>query len=316
MIMFRALGSDTGGSVRLPASYCGVIGFKPSYGRISRHGLVSYASSLDTVGIISGSMDLLRTAFDVLKESSDGDMTAWQRREPIMKIRKKPQGPLTIGIVDEMFPKGIVSSEAFQNVEILLERLEGVRVKRVSLPSLSKALWAYYVLSMVEAASCLARYSGRYWLKAHGGSLNDAGLNSRFGAEVQRRLVIGNAMSSAEQHQKQYQEALHTRESIRAELQGLFDQVDMIVSPTAATGPPVLKDINKTPLRTTNHVIDVEDAEWATDILTVPASLAGIPAISVPVGPNDLPSNCIGVQLMAPNGRDEELLGFCLEELQ
>lgn len=306
--------------MRLPASYCGVVGFKPGYGRISRHGLVPYASSLDTIGIISDSMELVRTSFDVLKGSVDGDMTAWQRKDPVSPLRKQSD-VLTVGLVEEMLPEGVVSPGALHNVELLLERLKGVRVKRVSLPSLSKALWTYYVLSMVEASSCLARFSGRYWLKTFGGAIDDYGLNTRFGAEVRRRLVVGNAIASATHSQRHYQEALTRRAAIRAELSALFHDADVIVSPTAASGPPLLPESiggKSTPPICVDAAdsLDVDgDEEWAADILTVPASLAGLPAISVPVGPSVDPASCIGVQLMAPHGRDEELLALCLEEL-
>lgn len=300
-----AFGSDTGGSVRLPASYCGVVGFKPSYGRISRHGLVAYASSLDTMGILARDVRMVERVFDTVKGRCALDMTAWARSEPTAP----PPGTLTVGLPSELFP-GELSAAALRNVERVLARL-GVGLRRFSMRSLQHALPAYYITSMVEASSCLARYTGQHFGTVPAIIPADASFRDRvalfralgFGAAVQERLAMGEALATDSSAHEWAQEV---RDALRQEYAAAFTThgVDFLACPTAATGPPALG------VALWPGAPGAAPAEWASDLLTVAASLVGAPAISVPAGPNSRPEDTVGVQLMAPVGRDEELLRF------
>lgn len=235
-------------------------------------------------------------------------MTAWKR---IKEVQLKKPCDLKIGVVTEMLPKG--SSKAIDNVELLLaafRRLGVQSVKTISLPSVLSAFQAYYIISMVEASSCLARYGGPHFGSPPAIIPSDLRYADKielarelgFGSEVKQRLVLGNALSSGPTKKDVYGQAQMMREALQREIEDTFADVDILVSPTAATGPPLLEDV----LGPASNQTD----EWSSDVLTVPASLAGIPAISIPVGPNDTSTNTIGVQMMAPFGHDEELLHY------
>lgn len=230
-------------------------------------------------------------------------MTTWKRTSG---VKLKSPCDLKIGVVTEMLPE----TKAVNNVELLLasfRRLGTQNIRKISISSVLSALKAYYIISMVEASSCLARYGGvgsvPAIIPADLGFAHKTALARElgFGSEVKQRLVMGTALSS-EKDKDVYGQAQMMREALRREIAATFNEVDLLVCPTAATGPPLLE-----------HVLDpasVQNDEWSSDVLTVPASLAGIPAISIPVGPNDTAENTIGVQLMAPFGHDEELLHY------
>lgn len=290
-----ALGTDTGGSVRLPAAYCGVFGFKPTYGRISRHGLVSYASSLDTVGILAASLEWTRRAFDCVKDRPEGDMTAIRRRDRV--LLKRPED-ISIGIVDELFPANC-SAKVLDAVERALLRITGMgaKTKRLRLPALRSALPVYYVTAMVEAGSCLARYgNGQFGPPAPALLPAELPFAQRleltrclgFGEQVLERIEMGAALASA------YGRAQELRAEMRAALDSAFSQVDLLLCPTAPSGPPSLASVLE----------GGAGEEWDADALAVPASLAGLPALSLPLGLEQ----GLGLQLIGPHCRDEELL--------
>lgn len=312
-----ALGTDTGGSIRLPASYCGIYGFKPTYGSISRHGLVSYASSLDTVGILGDSMGTVTDAFKVLSAcKSAGDMTARTKmtagRGSIDKSDcYKPMEQVTIGVPIELFTGNRLSPEAIENTEKIIEKFSmlGARIRRdISLPSLctaagtsTTATTAYYITAMTEAFSCLARYTANPNASIIPGGLPDGlrvelGRALGFGEQVYERISLGSILASS----GAFARAQQVRQAIRAEFDAVFSSgIDVIVCPTAPSGPPLLSE-----------VIGPADTDegWMTDYLTVPASLAGLPAISLPVGRGGWARETVGVQLIAPAHHDQPLL--------
>lgn len=311
-LILRALGSDTGGSVRLPASYCGVIGFKPSYGRISRHGLVTYASSLDTIGFTVDSMDLAILAFKILKTTGGyKDMTSAPRISP---IRRKKLSDCTVVVPREITEAGWLEPAARENLKLALEYLSnaGAKIISLSIESLQYALATYYVSVMVEASSCLARFPS-----IHFPSGTD---EEQLGPHVRNRIRLGKWISSHRHYKDFYQKAITRRSNLKSEFEKIFLMADLVVTPTSIGPPPsltsLIDDPNSSLWKESNWervlASDFSNAhldELIADVLTVPASLVRLPAISLPIHLSDV----CGVQLMAAQDRDEELLLFAKE---
>jgi aspartyl-tRNA(Asn)/glutamyl-tRNA(Gln) amidotransferase subunit A len=288
-----ALGSETGGSVRQPAAFCGVVGVKPTYGRVSRYGLVAYASSLDHVGVFGATVADAARALAVLAGPDPRDATALAAPPPdyLAAVAGVPAAPgarslvgLTVGVPTEYFPEGLdarLRARCHQALECLREL--GATVREVSLPHTALAIPAYYIIAPAEASSNLARFDGvRYGQRVPAESVRVMLERTRaqFGAEVTRRILLGTYVLSA---------------AITADFGRVFaDGVDVLFTPTAPTVAPQLGAL------TDPYTM------YLGDCFTVPANLAGIPALSVPVGRVDgLP---VGGQLMAPHGADARLL--------
>lgn len=302
-----ALGTDTGGSVRQPASYCGVIGFKPSYGRISRFGVVAYAQGFDTVGVLAKSVQLTRQVFDVLNHFDENDVTSLPDsiRENI-RSQFQTKDKLVIGIPQELLLSEL-SSDMLSQFESILSKLieKGHTVRPVSLPTIKKLLSAYYTLATAEAASNLARFDGvRYG--HNGGDIFQSRI-AGFGEEVQRRIVLGNYTLSAESGDH-YKRATHIRQHLVEEFNDVFafpnvlvhdtkpGACDVLLSPTAVDKAPLISDFqNDTEKNFVNGYVN--------DILTIPMSMGGLPAISVPCADADF-----GVQIVGQYGHDELVL--------
>ncbi|TIB13856.1 hypothetical protein E3P77_01743 [Wallemia ichthyophaga] len=286
-----ALSTDTGGSTRLPASYCGVVGLKPSYGLISRYGLIPYAESLDCVGIMAKSVHTVNRVFDVLSQYDEKDPTSESTelrksaREAAQSVRQSTD-TWRIGLPEELFTSK--PSDALSEVLDTLIRkgaTDGKRVElyQVSLPTTTLALNAYYVIASAEASSSLARYDGmRYGYRSESGSIHDT-REEGFGEEVKRRITLGNLVLSADSLDNYYLNAQRARTEIVNDFNGLFrmpnartatdavpDGMDVLIHPTAVSGPPLAD----------SH----DAADYAQDLLTTPASLAGLPALNVPIG--------------------------------
>jgi len=288
-----ALGSDTGGSVRQPASLCGVVGMKPTYGRVSRFGLVAFASSLDQIGPISKDVKDCALLSSVIcdhdpKDSTsleDGDSNFTESLEGKVKYTK-------IGIAQEYFGKGLDEEvkEAVMKGVGLLEKL-GLVVEDVSLPHTDKAIATYYVLATAEASSNLARYDGvKYGFRPEGSlELSQMYKKTRsqgFGAEVKRRIILGTYVLSAGYYEAYYAKAQKVRTIIREDFNRAFDKVDVIITPTSPTTAFEMGEKIDDPL-----------TMYLSDIYTTSANLAGIPAISVPCG-KDSKGLPIGLQIM------------------
>jgi aspartyl-tRNA(Asn)/glutamyl-tRNA(Gln) amidotransferase subunit A len=308
-----ALGTDTGGSVRQPAALCGVVGLKPSYGRVSRYGLIAYASSLDQVGPFAHDVSDTALLLGVIAGRDPLDSTSVD--EPIpnyLEVLDTPPPSLSIGVVREFFGEGLDSevAAAVQEAVRIFEKA-GAVIKDVSLPHSRYSLPAYYIVAPAECSSNLARYDGTtYGHRASDFSPRYAGEESMapmvrmmmasraegFGAEVKRRIMLGTFALSAGYADQYYNKALAVRRKIRGDFDAAFREVDVLLGPTSPTAAFALGERTADPLQM-----------YLSDIYTITANLAGIPGISIPCGltRSGLP---IGLQLLAAPFAEEKLL--------
>jgi aspartyl-tRNA(Asn)/glutamyl-tRNA(Gln) amidotransferase subunit A len=297
-----ALGTDTGGSVRQPASFCGVTGIKPTYGRVSRYGLVAFGSSLDTVGVLAHSAEDAALIFTHLAGYDLRDATSID--VPVPKMALPLMGGnlngLCVGMPEEYFISGIqpeVEASIRQAIEVLHSL--GAEIKPVSLPHTGEALPVYYLIAPAEASANLARYDGvRYGLREPADSLQEVFFKSRgkgFGAEVKRRIMLGTYALSAGYYDAYYGQAQKVRALIKDDFEQAFQAVDVIAAPVAPS----------TAFRLGEHADDPL-AMYLEDVFTLPANLAGVPGLAFPVGfdQHGLP---IGMQLMGAHFREDLL---------
>jgi len=274
------LGSDTGGSIRQPASFCGVVGLMPTYGRVSRYGLIAFASSLDHIGPLAKTVKDAATVLGIVAGRDAMDSTSAD--VPVPDYVAEIDGPIRgmkIGVAKEYFGEGL-DEEVRQAVESAIDKLKymGCEIVPVSLPHTAYAIPTYYLIATAEASSNLARYDGvRYSYRAHGmKTLSEMYRRSRdegFGAEVKRRIMLGTYALSAGYYDAYYVKAQKVRTLLTRDFDDAFRKVDAIVTPTSPTAAFRLGEKSNDPL-----------AMYLADIYTVTASLAGIPGISVPCG--------------------------------
>lgn len=297
-----ALGSDTGGSIRQPSSHCGVAGLKPTYGRVSRYGLVAFASSLDQIGPISSDVRDIGLILSIISQADQRDSTCVGK--PFVNSPDLYNGDIRgmrIGIPVEYFGDG-VSDEVRKNVLGLLDKLKsrGASVVDVSLPNVNSAVAVYYIICTAEASSNLARYDGvKYGTRSQDSkSLIDMYMETRaegFGSEVKRRIMLGTYVLSSGYYDAYYLKAAKVRTLISQDFEKAFEKCDIIFSPVTPAPPFKFGEKSSDPLEM-----------YLTDIYTVSANLSGIPGISVPCGnSNGLP---IGAQFMAPKWREDLLI--------
>jgi len=297
---FAALGTDTGGSVRQPASFCGATGLKTSYGRVSRYGLIAYGSSLDTVGALARSAADLAPLFSQMAGHDPLDSTSVQ--DPVSPIALDGTGMsgLRLGVPREYFIEGLQPAveSAVRQAVAELEAL-GAVVREVSLPHTDLALPVYYLIAPAEASANLARYDGMRYGPRHGpGQYPEDFFVTRgdlFGPEVKRRIMLGTYALSAGYYEAYYGQAQKVRTLIKSDFEAAFDQVDLIACPVAPTTAFAIGQHGDDPL-----------AMYLEDVFTLPANLAGIPGISLPVG-FDSEGLPIGMQLMAPHLGEDRL---------
>jgi aspartyl-tRNA(Asn)/glutamyl-tRNA(Gln) amidotransferase subunit A len=306
-----ALGSDTGGSVRLPAAMCGVAGLKPTYGRVSRFGLVAYGSSLDQVGPLAHDVSDLALLLEVIAGHDERDSTSVvQPVPPYSQTVDQPVRPLALGIVKEHFAEGLDAEvESAVRDAVNVYRREGATVKELSLPHSKYAIAVYYLIATAEASSNLARYDGMHYgyrsptvdprLAEEHGKLVATFCRSRgegFGAEVKRRIMLGTYALSSGYYDAYYLKALKVRRLIKEDFDRAFADCDIILGPTAPTAAFRIGEKIADPL-----------TMYLFDIYTIGANLAGIAALSIPCGftKTGLP---IGLQLQAPPFAEEKLL--------
>ena len=275
-----ALGTDTGGSVRQPAALCGVVGLRPTYGRVSRYGLVAFASSLDQIGPLAKDVRDAAILLEAIAGHDPMDSTSVDHPVPDYRaaLGQGVRG-LTLGIPDEYFVPGLdpAVEGAVREAIATLERL-GARTRRVSLPHTDYGVAAYYIVAPAEASSNLARYDGVKYGHRTERAKDLIAMTARtraegFGAEVKRRIMLGTYALSAGYYEAYYAKALRVRTLIRRDFEHAFGEVDVIVSPTAPTPAFKLGEKTEDPL-----------AMYLNDVFTIPAPLAGVPALSVPCG--------------------------------
>ena len=307
-----SLGSDTGGSIRLPASYCGVVGLKPTYGSVSRYGLVAFASSLDQIGPLGRSVEDVANLYEVIcgRDPMDATSAAREYGAFAQKINRSVKG-LRIGIPKEYFGDGVepeIKAAVLESVDRLVK--EGAQTVSISLPSTDYALSAYYIISSAEASSNLARFDGvKYGYRAKDfTNLIDMYEKTRsegFGDEVKRRIMLGTFVLSSGFYDAYYKRAKQMQQKIAQEYAEAFSQCDIILTPTSPSTAFRMGERTDDPLKM-----------YAADICTVTVNIAGLPAISVPcaTASNGLP---VGMQMIGPKFSEQMLFDAagCFENI-
>jgi len=308
-----ALGSDTGGSIRLPASFCGVVGLKPTYGAVSRYGLISMASSLDQIGPITKNVEDSEIVFKTIGEKDFLDSTSVQPKLKVENIRLRRRflrqrrtnskfeiGKIKIGIPREYFTEGM-DPKIEDEIKRVIKKIEGAgaKIEEISLPHTGYALACYYIIVPSEVSANLARYDGiKYGLSIESKSLIDTYFKSRaegLGSEVKRRIMLGTYALSAGYYEAYYLRAQKVRTKIREDFERAFEKIDFILTPTSPNLPFKLGEKIKDPLKM-----------YLSDIFMVAVNLAGLPAISIPCGKvKNLP---VGLQIIGKPFEEDKIL--------
>lgn len=297
-----SLGSDTGGSIRLPASFCGVVGLKPTYGAVSRYGLIAFASSLDQIGPMAKNVDDAKIVFETIfgKDPLDATSIASEIRNWKFEIRN-----LRIGVPKEYFAKGI-DPEVEKIIKNSIKKAEenGAKIEEISLHSLQYALACYYIIATSEASANLARFDGiKYGLSEKSNELLDVYLKSRgqgFGDEAKRRIMLGTYSLSSGYYDAYYKKAEEVRQLIRQDFQDAFKKVDLILSPTSPVPAFKIGEKTENPL-----------SMYLSDIYTISVNLAGLPALSLPAGRiGKLP---VGLQITGNHFEENKILSVAGE---
>lgn len=297
-----ALGSDTGGSIRQPAGFCGVVGLKPTYGSVSRHGLMAMASSLDVIGPITKNTTDAEIIFNIIKGIDSKDSTTVEKKSS-ENSHSAEKNVKKIGVPRDFLKEG-VDVDVLKNFENSLKKLSenGYEIVDIEMPDLKYSLPVYYVIMPAEVSSNMARYDGvKYGKKIEGEDLIEDYLKTRgglIGSEVRRRIILGTYVLSTGYSDQYYNKAWQVRNLIKQEFDNAFEEVDLIALPTSPT--PAFKIGEKT---------DDPVSMYLSDIFTVSANLAGVPAISIPDGTvsvdgKELPT---GLQFIAPNLCEDKL---------
>jgi aspartyl-tRNA(Asn)/glutamyl-tRNA(Gln) amidotransferase subunit A len=300
-----SLGTDTGGSVRQPASFCGVYGLKPSYSRVSRYGLIAYGSSFDCIGVFSKNIEDMALTLEVIAGHDPNDATSSTLEVPDYSKPMDEQGPRTIGVIEETLSLEGINPAVLKNTRNFVQQLEnaGHKIKMVHSKFLEYALPVYYILTTAEASTNLSRFDGvRYGHRTRDPkNLMELYENTRtegFGEEVKRRVMLGTFVLTSSYYDAYFTKAQKVRKLIQEELKTQFKEVDFILSPTTPT--PAFRLGEKS-----ENILEM----YLADIFTAQAPLGGFPAISLPYGkdPEGMP---LGIHLMADSFKERELLEF------
>lgn len=299
-----SLGTDTGGSIRQPAAFCGIFGLKPSYGRVSRFGLTAFASSFDTIGPFAKNVDDIALILNVISGRDDRDSTSVDSESIDYPIIKRQDKKFIIGFPKEYFGDGLdkeIKEKIWSVIEVLKQN--NFEVKEISLPMTEYNIATYYILTTAEASSNLARYDGaRYGYRSRNSStLEEMYVNSRsegFGSEVKRRIMLGTYVLSSGYYDAYYRKAQKVRRLIKEDFDRAFNQVDLIITPTTPSVAFKLGEKSNDPLQM-----------YLSDIYTTSANLAGIPGLNIPIGNNQsgLP---IGMQVLAKQFDENKIFQF------
>jgi aspartyl-tRNA(Asn)/glutamyl-tRNA(Gln) amidotransferase subunit A len=304
-----ALGSDTGGSIRQPAALCGIVGLKPTYGAVSRYGLIAFASSLDQVGPLARTVRDAALLLSHLVGHDPMDSTSLEWPEPVAIPEATNLRGLRVGVVDELMGEGVEPGvrDAVELALVLVEEL-GASVERVSLPTSEHGVATYYLIAPAECSSNLARFDGiRYGPRVEGAAdvleQYERTRGDLFGQEVKRRIMLGTFALASGYYDAYYLRAQKVRTLIRRDFSAAFERVDLLLSPTSPTVAFRLGERVADPL-----------AMYLSDICTIPGSLAGLPSLSIPCGLSEgLP---VGLQIAAPAFAENRLLSaaYALEQ--
>ena len=297
-----AIGSDTGGSVRQPAAFCGVIGMKPSYGRISRYGLIAYASSFDQIGLVARHTSDLALALEIISGKDEYDSTVSQKEVPGYQKNINTQKKLKIGVLDSFFDHPKMNQEIRSNSKLKLEQLKdaGHDIVPIEFSMIDYLVPAYYVLTTAEASSNLSRFDGvKYGYRSQNisdlESLYRSTRSEGFGMEVKRRIMLGAFVLSSGYYDAYFEKAQKIRNLIKKEIEQLFEEVDVIALPISMDYPWKIGDQELDPVTI-----------YLSDVFTVIANLCGIPGISIPLarGENKMSS---GIQLLSNSFQEQHL---------
>ena len=300
-----SLGSDTGGSIRLPASFCGIVGMKPTYGRVSRYGLIAFASSLDQIGPFARTVEDAANLLQVISGHDAKDSTSLD--VPVEDFSKSLNNDIKgrkVGVIKELMGDGL-SDDVRKAVELAIDtyKQQGAEVVEVSLPNLKYSIGIYYILATAECSSNLARFDGVKYGYRHPDAQNLLEMYTKtraegFGAEVKRRIMLGTYALSSGYYDAYYKKAQQMRRLVKEDFDKVFETVDVLISPTCPNTAFDIGAKSEDPL-----------AMYLTDIATISANLAGIPGISVPAG-FDSDGMPIGLQLLTPQMKESDLFNF------
>lgn len=301
-----SIGTDTGGSVRQPAAFCGLVGFKPTYSRISRYGLFAYASSFDCIGVLANNVEDVALVLEVMAGVDPFDSTVSGKEVPAYSASlSDPERKYKIAYIEETVASDGLNEEIKKNMADRIDTLKraGHNVESVSFPMLDYILPTYYILTTAEAGSNLSRYDGvRYGYRSPNGTTLEAMYKKTrsegFGEEVKRRIMLGTFVLSASYYDAYYSKAQKVRRLIRDSSRQLLSDYDFLITPTTPTTAFKLGQHNTDPV-----------AMYLADLFTVQASVSGIPAMSIPAG-FDSEGLPIGMQIMANDFEEEKLLAF------
>ena len=304
-----ALGSDTGGSIRQPASFCGIVGLKPTYGGVSRFGVMAMGSSLDQIGPFAKNVEDAEILFNAIKGKDKMDSTTIENQNDPSQIKSQFDGArkYKIGVPKDFLNIGGIDKEIIKNFEESIEKLKklGHEIVDIELPNLKYSLAVYYVIVPAEVSSNMARFDGMRYGKRISGNIGIEDYffsrQSGLGREVKRRIILGTYVLSSGYYDAYYNKANIVREIIKEDYKKAFQKVDVIVTPTA---PNVAFKIGEK--------VDDPLQMYLEDIFTVPLNLAGVPGISIPSGSKELDAKKlpIGIQFVADNGREDNLFNI------
>lgn len=295
-----ALGSDTGGSVRQPSAFCGVVGFKPTYGAVSRYGLIAYGSSLDQIGPITSSVSDAAIVYDAIRGYDEKDATSEITSGEKTELTGEVKG-LKIGVADEFFEGADEEVKKAVNAAVSAYERAGAEIVKVSIPSLKLALPSYYIIACAEASSNLGRYDGiRYGYRASSYSgVDDMVIKTRsegFGKEVKKRIMLGTYVLSSGYFDAYYKKACLIRNKVRMQFAQIFKRCDVLFAPTSPNTAFAKGYAETNAVKT-----------YAADLCTVPANVAGLPAISIPCGV-DKGGMPVGLQIIGDRFADKKVL--------
>lgn len=299
---FASLGTDTGGSIRQPASFSGLVGLRPTYGSVSRHGLVAFASSMDVCGPITRGTADAAALFNIVNGRDPKDQTSISTpKVDISEMENYSVKGKLIGVPKQLQNEGSSGKVLREAMAFFTEN--GATVEEIDMPVLDFSVAIYYILSSAEASANLSRYDGiRYGYRASDvadvSELYTKTRSEGFGKEVKRRILLGNYVLSSEHFNDCFRQAERARDMVKEAFSDAFSKYDLLLSPVAPGAAPLLGEIDKDPL-----------SSYIADLCTVPASLAGIPAISLPFGKDEESGLPVGIQLMGPAFGEQEILG-------